>query len=373
MVRKTNEFKNLTSGELKIYRLLKNRQIDFSRNPLDIDQISRKTGLAKSSVMVYLSSMKDKGVNIERRMEGGKYIFWLQVEEKATQTCRGPEALESADPMAKSAGKVETFTDILRKNTERYYGLHSDDLKHVPQFFELFQDLSGKTDLDSATKRLVNSVISYFVLPSDVIPEKEWGALGYIDDLYLCAYVVNELRNYGQARKLIESCWREKEDVFELAEQLIAKIECSPNPTIRKLLKEVLDFAGLKELDGVEADDARTALSVRENQSYERELESSTELIKRSARKSEALTEIKELLIRSRIQRFENARNIVVKVCLVPGCKKPLSEDQARHGLVVCQDCARKKRHLCAKCHGILFPKEISEGVELCSDCRKLK
>lgn len=179
---------------------------------------------------------------------GGRYSFWLQ-PNKAVSMIEGRREISKKPKisMKESSEAFETFTDTLKKNIAGYHELHSDILKYVPQFFELFQSISAKRDLDADTKKLVYSVVSYFVLPYDVIPEDKFGALGYIDDLYLCAYVVNSLKSNEEKRKLIKGCWKEKEDIFELATHVLKKIENTPDRILEKaLLEEVLDFVGLK-------------------------------------------------------------------------------------------------------------------------------
>lgn len=250
------EEESLPPAELKIYRLLEHQQKTKGKKALTIKEISQKTRLFRSRIYSYIASMRKKGIDIVEI--GGKYFLvgWSS-KEKVTLPMEERHELLQKRPIfiKKGLKKIETFADILRKNIAGYDGIHSDVLKHAPQFFELFQNLSGKRDLDANTKRLVNSVVSYFVLPQDVIPEDEWGAFGYIDDLYLSAYVVNELKDNEEKRKLIEEYWRGKEDVFELAVHVLKKIKNTPDGILEKaLLEEVLDFVGLKnkELDDAE-------------------------------------------------------------------------------------------------------------------------
>ena len=38
---------------------------------------------------------------------------------------------------------------------------------------------------------MINACFSYFTIPEDLFPDK--GPEGYFDDLFICAYVINEL------------------------------------------------------------------------------------------------------------------------------------------------------------------------------------
>lgn len=127
--------------------------------------------------------------------------------------------------------KINTFTDVVIKNIQKYHGPFSKIIKYSPDFFELFQSLLKEQDLDENVSSMVKAVIAYFVLPQDIIPEDKFGAFGYIDDLYLCAHVISTLI---AERDVIKKHWAKKEDVFRLAAYIKKEIENAPENIIRK-------------------------------------------------------------------------------------------------------------------------------------------
>ena len=145
--------------------------------------------------------------------------------------------------------KFRDFSDAVKENIEGYSGDYSEILQHAPALFELFESLLNEK-LTPEAKRLVRSIVSYFVLPWDLIPEAKYGALGYLDDLYLSVNVINEFKK-EIGEDFIRKCWQGKEDVFELASSIAKEIEESAKTTkesqvniiTKAKLKEVLDRA----------------------------------------------------------------------------------------------------------------------------------
>jgi uncharacterized membrane protein YkvA (DUF1232 family) len=132
------------------------------------------------------------------------------------------------------AKKIETYTDTIRKNIEGYDGELAEVIKYAPDFYELFESLAEEKGLNQKVRSIVNSVIVYFVLPSDVIPESEYGAFGYVDDVYLCAYAVGKIATDKTEKKLIKSYWKQKDDVFDIAAFIRNAVENASDDIITK-------------------------------------------------------------------------------------------------------------------------------------------
>ena len=48
-------------------------------------------------------------------------------------------------------------------------------IKDYPAIYSLISNIAGDKSADGTTKMLMNSAISYFILPEDIISEKEHG------------------------------------------------------------------------------------------------------------------------------------------------------------------------------------------------------
>src|SRR5450830_421689 len=86
---------------------------------------------------------------------------------------------------------MKTFDLLLEEDIEFYHGKHDDVVCQGPAFFRLLARLANDSRLPSRLRSLVLSAIAYFVLPGDVFPEEYVGPYGYIDDIYVGAFVAD--------------------------------------------------------------------------------------------------------------------------------------------------------------------------------------
>lgn len=120
--------------------------------------------------------------------------------------------------------EVETgilmFAKTLRQNLEGFDGENSEVVGYAPEFFDFYVQLLDDERFPQMGRLLVNAAIAYFVSPTDVIPEEEVGPAGYIDDVYLCAYVANRLRSTIDD-EILAAAWPSDEDFHEVVDFLI--------------------------------------------------------------------------------------------------------------------------------------------------------
>ncbi|WP_407376140.1 YkvA family protein [Methanobrevibacter sp.] len=81
------------------------------------------------------------------------------------------------------------FYDTLIENLETYTGEYESFIDYGPTLFKLLCDLLN-CDVDRSLRLPICGAIAYYVTPEDVIPEQVYGPYGYIDDIYLSAYVL---------------------------------------------------------------------------------------------------------------------------------------------------------------------------------------
>jgi uncharacterized membrane protein YkvA (DUF1232 family) len=68
------------------------------------------------------------------------------------------------------------------------------------------------SNIDREDRGNIAKALGYFVAPTDVIFEEVYGPMGYIDDLYLCCYVLEDIKNkYGM--ELLEKHWDSDRDL----------------------------------------------------------------------------------------------------------------------------------------------------------------
>jgi len=125
--------------------------------------------------------------------------------------------------------------DIFNKD---YYGPNSKLLIYMPRFFNLLQKIYLLPDLDWKTKFKINCCFSYFVTPGDIINDNDLRK-GYIDDLYICVYVLNDILDENP--NSIKNTWEETEDIDLLIKEILSKT----SDILEDKTKEILDMVGL--------------------------------------------------------------------------------------------------------------------------------
>jgi len=87
----------------------------------------------------------------------------------------------------------ENFYEVLKECVDEYDGKLSDTIRLAPDIFKLLINLLKDPMVPAKSKPLINATIAYFVAPSDVLPEETFGSIGYLDDLFLCAWTIKKL------------------------------------------------------------------------------------------------------------------------------------------------------------------------------------
>ena len=100
----------------------------------------------------------------------------------------------------------------------------SEYLLAAPDLFHLLCKLSIDKDVPIKEKAKLAGAIAYFVSPIDLVPEAIVGPIGYIDDICLAAYVLNQVVNNTDP-EVIKRHWACEGDVLELIQRIIRKAD----------------------------------------------------------------------------------------------------------------------------------------------------
>ncbi|MER3419421.1 MAG: DUF1232 domain-containing protein [Chloroflexota bacterium] len=125
------------------------------------------------------------------------------------------------------------FYELLREHVAGYRGEFDEVVALAPDFFRLLTNLLEDGRVPAQARRLITAALAYFVAPFDVEPEEIYGPRGYLDDVFLCAYVLQELQSFVPSA-VLEDAW---EAEFELA------------PTVRAVLERATAALGSKRDD----------------------------------------------------------------------------------------------------------------------------
>ncbi len=101
------------------------------------------------------------------------------------------------------------IANYLERNRFKY----ADLLLLAPDFFHLLIKLTGDPRVDNSKKAKLLLAVTYFMSPIDLLPELLLGPLGYMDDIALAAYILNDFVNNNDSEILYEH-WAGSSDVL---------------------------------------------------------------------------------------------------------------------------------------------------------------
>lgn len=136
---------------------------------------------------------------------------------------------------------MKDYYNFLKAELNNYEGKFDKFILYIPDFFKLLCKLVDE-DIDRETKKDIYSALAYFVIPNDVIPEDLYGPAGYIDDMFICAVVLNRLKKkYGI--EFLNKHWEQDEDLKDVLDICFKKSR--KILTEKGLVKNILKAASL--------------------------------------------------------------------------------------------------------------------------------
>ncbi len=90
----------------------------------------------------------------------------------------------------------------------------------APDLFHLLTRLMIDPDVPDKKKMKVAGAIAYFISPLDFIPEAIVGPVGYLDDIALTAYVLNDIINEVDPQIVLRN-WAGEKDLLHLVKTIL--------------------------------------------------------------------------------------------------------------------------------------------------------
>ena len=100
----------------------------------------------------------------------------------------------------------------------------SDYILLAPDIFHLICKLSVDKNVPASKKIKLVGAIAYFISPIDLIPEGIVGPIGYLDDIAISAYILNDLINEVDPR-IVSKHWAGEQDILDLIKTIIANAD----------------------------------------------------------------------------------------------------------------------------------------------------
>jgi len=109
--------------------------------------------------------------------------------------------------------KNQIYSEHLDELFNTYKGENYEILCYIPDLFKTVQKIHQDDNLNWTSKMMLNACLSYFAIEEDVIPD-DVGAIGYIDDLFMCVYVLRNIFNNTPSVVLSNWTLKKKPDVL---------------------------------------------------------------------------------------------------------------------------------------------------------------
>jgi uncharacterized membrane protein YkvA (DUF1232 family) len=137
---------------------------------------------------------------------------------------------------------MKPFDQLLKEDIADYEGRHDDLIYQAPAFYRLLTYLLDDPRLPRSLRPLVLAAIAYFILPVDIIPEELEGPYGYVDDIWLCAFVADRVRQEIGTDEILISHWDGEGAILPLMEEILT----GENDLIEDKKKLILDYIEYK-------------------------------------------------------------------------------------------------------------------------------
>ena len=139
------------------------------------------------------------------------------------------------------ANRNDDFYQNLRKRIQEWLAgkgktyKYADYLLFAPDLFHLLCRLVLDKRVPAAEKAKLAGAIAYFISPVDLIPELVVGPVGYVDDIVLAAYALNNVVNSGHG-EIAQEHWAGEGDLLTVIQRIL---EVADNIIGAGLLKRI--------------------------------------------------------------------------------------------------------------------------------------
>ena len=100
----------------------------------------------------------------------------------------------------------------------------TDYILAAPDFFHLLCKLTADSEIPSNKKLKLLAAIAYFISPIDLLPEAFLGPVGYLDDIAVAAYILNDLINEVDSQ-IVRKHWAGEQDVLDLIKTILVNAD----------------------------------------------------------------------------------------------------------------------------------------------------
>ena len=139
---------------------------------------------------------------------------------------------------------MKRFDKLLEEEVSSYQGENQELLKQAPALYRLMTRLLDDKDLPSHQSQLVIAAIAYFILPGDIVPEDRYGPMGFVDDIFLCAFVADQIRKDTASDEILVRNWDGKKSIISIIKEILS----GEDKLIGDKKGTILEYIGYEQL-----------------------------------------------------------------------------------------------------------------------------
>jgi uncharacterized membrane protein YkvA (DUF1232 family) len=139
---------------------------------------------------------------------------------------------------------MKRFDKLLEEEVSSYQGENQELIKQAPALYRLMTRLLDDKDLPSHQSQLVIAAIAYFILPGDIVPEDKYGPMGFVDDIFLCAFVADQIRKDTASDEILVRNWDGKKSIISIIKEILS----GEDKLIGDKKGTILEYIGYEQL-----------------------------------------------------------------------------------------------------------------------------
>lgn len=149
----------------------------------------------------------------------------------------GPDA-EGPPP-----GLPRFFEEGLESAVGAYEGPHAEEVGLGPDLYLTLSHLMEDGRVGIGPRGKICRALAYFILHFDVLPEELYGAEGFIDDVYVCLWVLDRLGE-ELPENVLEDAWVGEGTLAGTVDEFLPRLEEALGAAERS---KILGYVGLGE------------------------------------------------------------------------------------------------------------------------------
>jgi uncharacterized membrane protein YkvA (DUF1232 family) len=139
---------------------------------------------------------------------------------------------------------LRRFDLLLEEDVSGYKGKFSELIHEAPALYRLMVRLLDDHALPDGLSPMIIAAIAYFITPADVIPEEKFGPEGYVDDIYLCAFVADQVMKAAGIEDILIKNWSGKMQIVPLVKEVLSR----EKELIGDKREQIMEFIGYNQL-----------------------------------------------------------------------------------------------------------------------------